>query len=189
MRRSPAPRGPNSVRTLLRPRWRLITVASSLMRRLMLLWLTLSWSRSCGGTRRSTCGSRGLPTGLGGTCCRIQRYIGMIRGDVFLGIHMGCGCIFLVVGRRAWYWRAVFLVYPLAQKQRKQPLAFRLFHARRCARQVLGCFQLSSGPSLCVSLRWFWKEFPLFLARAVHTWEHGTLFPPCFVSGSFTSCV
>ena len=32
-------------------------------------------------------------------------------------------------------------------------------------------------------------EFLLLLARAVHTWKYGTLFPPGFVSGSYLSCV
>ena len=33
---------------------------------------------------------------------------------------------------------SVFLVYPLDQKQKEQPLAFRLFHARRCATTFAG---------------------------------------------------
>ena len=52
-------------------------------------------------------------------------------------------------------------------------------------RQVTGSFQLSPGPSSCVSPRWLLEEFPAFLARAVH-W---CIIPPGFVSGSYTCCV
>ena len=93
-----------------------------------------------GGTRRSMCGSRWLTIRPGGTCCRIRRYTGMSMGDGFLGFHIGYGCFFLVAGRRAWCWRAVFLVCPLAQRRTEQPLALRLFHARRCTTTGAGWF-------------------------------------------------
>ena len=79
----------------------------------------------------------------------------------------------------------VVLVYPLTRWQAEQPLAFRLFHTRRCAATGAGV-GLSLSRSSCVSPRWLVKEFPAFLARAVHTWICGALFPPGFVSGSRT---
>ena len=57
------------------------------------------------------------------------------------------------------------------------------FFARRCATTGVG-YRLSSSPSSCVSVQWFWEEFPAFLARAVDTWKYGALFPHGFVSGS-----
>ena len=53
-----------------------------------------------------------------------------------------------------------------------------------CNDRCLGGFHLSTSPSSCVSLRWLLEEFHAFLARAVHTWKYGVLFPSCFVSGS-----
>ena len=67
-------------------------------------------------------------------------------------------------------------------------MAFRLFHARRCA--TTGArVGLSLCPSSCVGLRWHLGEFPAFLACVVHTWRYGALFPAGFVSVSDTSCV
>ena len=60
---------------------RLITPASSLMRRLLHIWPALSWSPTCGGMKRGMCGCISLQTRHGGTCCRIQRCTGMSLGD------------------------------------------------------------------------------------------------------------
>ena len=67
-------------------RLRLITAASSLMRRLLLIWPTLSWSPTCGGTKRDMCGCIFPQTSPGGTCSRIQRCTGMSRGDEVAGV-------------------------------------------------------------------------------------------------------
>ena len=82
----------------------------------------------------------------------------------------------------------VFLVFPLAQRQAVQPLDPRFLQARRCATTGAG-FGQSLSPLHASVYGGFLKEFPAFLARAVHTWKHGTLFRLVFVSGSHTSCV
>ena len=52
-----------------------------IMRRVTRLWLTLSWSPTCGGTKRDMCGCISLQSRHGGTCCRIQRCTGTSWGD------------------------------------------------------------------------------------------------------------
>ena len=109
---------------------------SGLMRRLLLIWPILSWNPTCGGTRRGTCGFGCLPIRPGGTCCRIQRFTGMIRGDVSWGNTWGCGCFFLVAGRRGWYSGLTLL---LRGKQSSRWLSG-CFMPVVVQRQVLGWF-------------------------------------------------
>ena len=87
---SPAPKKcANQVRSCLESsahgRRRLITAASSLTMRLLLIWPTVPWSPTFGGTKRSTCGCIFLQTRPGGTCCRIQPCAGMSRCDEVAG--------------------------------------------------------------------------------------------------------
>ena len=159
---------------------------SGWMRHLRLIWPTLSWSPTCSGTRRGMCGFRCLPTRPGGTCCRIQRYTGMIRGDGFLGFHMGCGCFFLGAGRRARSWRVRLSgLHPCSEADRAA-FGFQVVMPVGVQRQVPWGYRLSPGPSSCVSLRWLLGEFR---ARVVHTWKFGAFFRRGFVSGSHMSCV
>ena len=173
MRRSPAPRGPNWVRTLHHGRRQLI-------------WLILTWGRVCGGTRRELCGSRWLPAG--GTCWKIRQCTGMSLGDEFLGIDMGCGCFFLVAGRRAWYW------------------GVRLSDLPSCSKASRGAagFQVVSCPSLCNDRCRSGAELEsLFMRQSMVALERISciscsrcsyleiwrIVPPGFVSGSHTCCV
>ena len=99
----------------------------------------------------------------------------MSLGDEFLVIGMGCGCFFLVAGRRAWYWRVRLSGLPSYSE----------------ANRAAAGFQVVSSPSLCndrcqggAELKSLFMRqstvalgrIPAFLARAVHTWRYGAYF-------------
>ena len=68
-------------------------------------------------------------------------------------------------------------------------LHFWEFFARRCTTTGAGASSLELQSIFVRQSTAALNEFPLFLARAVYAWNYGTLFPPGFVSGSYTSCV
>ena len=69
----------------------------------------------------------------GQVCGTTDQCTGMNVGDDFLGIYMGCGCLFLVAGRREWYWRVRLSGLPSCSEASRAAAAF----------QVVSC------PSLC----------------------------------------
>ena len=90
-------------------------------------------------------------------------------------------------------WEVVFCTTPLmawsggtSPCRAGVPFSFGSFLPVVVQRQVLGRLQLSFSPSSCVSPR----RLLLYFLHALFTLGNcGTLFPPGFVSGSYTSCV
>ena len=86
---------------------------------------------------------------------------------------MGCGCFFLVAGRRAWYWRVRLTGVPSYSEA-----------------SSAAAWGAELGPSSRQSTEAFRRiSFPWFLARDVRTWKYGALFPYGFALGSPVSGV
>ena len=84
----------------------------------------------------------------------LQQCTVMIEGDEFLGIAMGCGCFFLVAGRRAWYWRVRLSGLPSSSE----------------ANRAVG-FPVVSFPSLCNDRYWGGAWESLFMRQSTVAFE------------------
>ena len=101
---------------------------------------------------------------------------------------MGCGC-FLVVWRRAWYWRVRLSALHSSSEARRAAAGFQWFFARRCATTGVVEVQTEPGSLFMRQSTVAFGECPAFLARVVHTWKFGALFRSGLVPGSLVSGV
>ena len=92
----------------------------------------------------------------------------------YMGSDLGCGCFFLVAGRRAWCWRVRLSGLPSYSVRGKQ------------------CSRLETEPGAIVTSVYggFQENFVFLVVAAcvVRTWKSGTSFPLRFVSGSHAPC-